>query len=70
MKNIVEVLKQKEAEMQQVQAEIDALRVALRLLSEDDNTGRPLAPTGTTGTSPESRLKEIKMVSDAPRQFP
>jgi hypothetical protein len=35
MKNIYEVLKQKEAQIQQLQKEIDALRIAARLLSED-----------------------------------
>lgn len=68
MKNIVEVLKQKEAELQQLQGEVDALRVAIRLLAEDgDNSGRVLAPTGT---SLESRVKEIKTVSETTRQFP
>ncbi len=68
MKNIVEVLKQKEAELRQVQADVEALRAAVRLLSEDgDNSESSLAPTGT---SSESRLREIKMVSDTTRQFP
>jgi hypothetical protein len=68
MKNIVEMLKQKEAELQRVQVEVDALRVAMRLLAEDgDNSGRSLAPTGT---SFESRVKEIQTASDTTRQFP
>ena len=68
MKNIVEVLKQKEAELRQLQAEVDALRVAIRLLSEDpENSGRGLAPTGT---SSEARVKEIKTVSETTSQFP
>ena len=68
MKNIVELLKEKEAELRQLQAEVDALRVAIRLLSEDpENSGRLLAPAGT---SPESRVKEIKTVSGTTSQFP
>jgi len=68
MKNIVELLKQKETELRQLQVEVDALRVAIRLLSEDTaNSGRVLAPAGT---SPESRVKEIKTVSETTSQFP
>jgi prefoldin subunit 5 len=66
MKNIVEVLKQKEAELGQLQLEVEALRVAIRLLSDDsENSGRVLAPTGTS-----SSVKEIKTGSDGMRQFP
>jgi hypothetical protein len=65
MKNITEVLREKEAQLQQVQMEVDALRVAMKLLSEDgDNHGRSLAPTGT-----EARVQEIKNSSSS-RQFP
>jgi hypothetical protein len=68
MKNLVEVLKQKEQDLQQIQTEVDALRLAIRLVSEDgDNHGRPLAPTGT---SSESRVKEINLGSAPTRQFP
>lgn len=68
MKNIVEVLKQKELELQQIQTEVDALRLAMRLVSDDgDIHGRPLAPTGT---SSESRVKEINTGSAPTRQFP
>jgi hypothetical protein len=68
MKNLVDVLRQKEAELQQIQADINALRTALRLVSEEgENYGRPLAPTGT---SSESRITEITMGPSATRQFP
>jgi hypothetical protein len=67
MKNIVEVLRQKEMELQQIQAEVEALRVALRLVSEDgDNLARAPLPTGL----PESRVTEISSGSNATRQFP
>lgn len=36
MKNIYDVLKQKEAQIEQLQTEIEALRVAARLLADDD----------------------------------
>ena len=69
MKNIVEVLRQKEAELQQLQGEVEALRVAIRLLSDDPgSSGRVSA---LTGTSSEPRVKEILTAPDAPaRQFP
>lgn len=68
MKNIGEVLKQKEAELQRVQTEVEALRLAIQLLSEDgDNAVRSLA---TIGVSSEFRGKEMKMVSGATREFP
>ena len=47
MKNIYEVLRQKELEFQQLQRDIEALRVAARLLADDNeaatSTARPLA---------------------------
>jgi hypothetical protein len=44
MKDIYEVLRQKEAELQKLHKEIEALRVAARLLAEDgDGDGQPEA---------------------------
>ena len=37
MKNIYEVLRQKELELQQLQKDIEALRVAARLLADDSD---------------------------------
>lgn len=37
MKNIYEVLRQKELELQQLQKDIEALRVAARLLADDND---------------------------------
>ena len=63
MKSLVEVLRQKESELQQIQAEVDALRLALRLVSEEgESYGRSLA---ATGTSSESRVTEINTGSGA-----
>lgn len=36
MKNVYEVLREKEAQLRQVQIEVDALRVAAPLLSEEN----------------------------------
>lgn len=38
MKNIVEVIKQKEREIQQLECDIETLRAAARLLAEDSET--------------------------------
>lgn len=68
MKNIVEVLKQKEAEIQQLQRDIEILRLAFPLLSEDGDQrleGRVL-----TGTAPEARAKGVVAEIGSQRQFP
>jgi hypothetical protein len=44
MKNIYEVLKQKEAQIQQIQKEIEALKIAARLLADDGEIERPVSP--------------------------
>jgi hypothetical protein len=75
MKNIIEVLRLKEQELQQIQGEVEALRTAIKLVSEDGenlsgdgyNHAHALAPTGT---SSESRVQEISAGSAARRQFP
>lgn len=74
MKNIIEVLRNKEQELHTLQGEIEALRLAIRLVSEDgDNLTsaegqvHSVAPTGTLS---ESRLKEINAGSTSRRQFP
>lgn len=51
MKNIHDVLRQKELEIQQIQREIEALRLVARLLADDTDTDavtvRPIASTST-----------------------
>ncbi len=39
MKNPAEVLRQKETELQNLQSEIEALRIAVRLCSDDGDSG-------------------------------
>jgi hypothetical protein len=51
MKNIYEVLRQKENEIQQLQKDIEALRVAARLLA-DDNELETVRTVTSTGTAP------------------
>jgi hypothetical protein len=73
MKSIVEVLRQKEMELHQIQVEVEALRVALRLVSEEgENYGPSLAATGTSSEGRDSRVnvKEINAGANTTRQFP
>ena len=51
MKNIYEVLRQKENEIQQLQKDIEALRVAARLLADDNDVDTVRSVT-STGTAP------------------
>jgi hypothetical protein len=53
MKNIFEVMRQKEAEIQQLQREIEALRTAARLLADEgDPSPDSFGRSSNTGASP------------------
>jgi hypothetical protein len=67
MKNIVDVLRQKEAELQQLQKDIELLRNAMRLLA-DEGDSRP-EPVMRPAPVPASRAKE-SAAEVGPRQFP
>ena len=49
MKTVSELLNQKEHEMQKLQAELDALRLVARLLSEAEEGVPAVAPAGPNG---------------------
>ena len=72
MKNIFEVLSQKETELVKLQTELEALRVAARLLSEEGDP--PLAslqsPLATTDLVSEVHTKGPAMPAAHLRQFP
>jgi hypothetical protein len=78
MKNIYEVLRQKENEIQQLQKDIEALRVAARLLADDNelDTVRTVTSTGTaprvSATAGASAVKPAETLGPAVgiRQFP
>jgi hypothetical protein len=77
VKDIYEVLSQKEAQLRQLQTEIDALRLAARLLSgEPEQPQAPVAATSSTVESPERPRppRRAEVPSEAPakaiRQFP
>ena len=64
MKSIDEVLRKKEGEMAQIQKEIEALRLAQKLLNEDE-TPR-VAPTAAKSAVPVAPAAW----DAAPKQFP
>ncbi len=78
MKNIYEVLRQKEQEVQQLQRDIEALRVAARLLADDNEaeaaTARPnvAAPRVSAAAAVAAAVKPAESLSTAAgiRQFP
>ena len=53
MKNVYEVLRQKELEISRLQKEVEALRVAAALLSEDD--GKENKPRLASSTAPQPK---------------
>jgi hypothetical protein len=78
MKNIYEVLRQKENEIQQLQKDIEALRVAARLLADDSevDTMRSVAGTGTAprvstaAVAPTTKSADSLGPAVGIRQFP
>jgi regulator of replication initiation timing len=78
MKNIYDVLKQKEAQIEQLQAEIEALKVAARLLADDDevlevprNSGTAVAGTPLASVTRMSTRDNSHTAWDATnKQFP
>ena len=62
MKNISDVLKQKEAELERIQREIEVLRAAQRLLS-DEADGDAVRATATANTAANTKTGTL-------RQFP
>ena len=79
MKNLYEVLRQKELEVQQLQKEIEALRVAARLLADDNDTetsaSRPVpsmvaTPRISSAVAATVRPAEPMAPSSGIRQFP
>ena len=53
MKNVYEVLRQKELEISQLKKEVEALRVAAPLLSEDNDSGDENKPRLASSTVPQ-----------------
>jgi len=67
VKNIFEVLKQKEAALQQLQIEVEVLRRAVAMLSEEGDP--PREPRPLPQAVNETKPKPVTEMS-SPRQFP
>ena len=61
MKNVHDVLRQKETDRDRILAEIDALRVAIPLLEEEQN-----APQESTNRRPNEDTNEVSNASSTP----
>ena len=57
MKNVYEVLRQKELELSRLEKEVEALRVAAPLLSEDKEAGNDNKPTLTAATVAQQPIR-------------
>ncbi len=64
MKNIYDVLRQKEAEIQELQKDIEALRIAARLLADESDSDTSVKPV------PAARPAAVAVPRDGLRQFP
>ncbi len=57
MKNVYEVLRQKELELARLEKEVEALRVAAPLLSEDKEAGDNKPSLATTNPAPQQPIR-------------
>jgi hypothetical protein len=57
MKNVYEVLRQKELELSRLEKEVEALRVAAPLLSEDKESGNDNKPTLAPSAAPQQPIR-------------
>jgi hypothetical protein len=57
MKNVYEVLRQKELELARLEKEVEALRVAAPLLSDDKDAGSENKPTLAATNAPQQPIR-------------
>jgi hypothetical protein len=67
MKDVYEVLRQKELELARVEAEVEALRVAAPLLSEDHELNDDGKPDATASTVPSRPIRMQQAVNASPQ---
>ncbi len=70
MKNVFDVLRQKESELQQIQKEIEALRVAARLLADEQEADDDSGPSRTAVAAVLSRPAPATTASSSPALRP
>ena len=67
MKDVYEVLRQKELEISRLETEVEALRVVAPLLSENQEVSHDDQPTATSSTAPSQRIRVPKAVNANPQ---
>jgi hypothetical protein len=67
MKNVYEVLRQKELELSRLEKEVEALRVAAPLLSEDKEAGNDNKPTLAASATTQQPIRSPQPASAAPQ---
>ena len=67
MKNVYEVLRQKELELARLEKEVEALRVAAPLLSEDKEAGIDNKPTLAASASAQQPIRIPQPANAAPQ---
>jgi hypothetical protein len=67
MKDIFELLRQKELEISRLKIEVEALRVAAPLLSDDKDVGHENKPTSSRSTSPPAPIRVPQAVNANPQ---
>ena len=66
MKNVYEVLRQKELELTRLEKEVEALRVAAPLLSEEKEQISEAPKPSLTSTAPQQPVRIPPVVASAP----
>jgi hypothetical protein len=68
MRNINDVLREKEAELQQLEKEIEVLRLAASLLAEEETpaVSGPVAPVAAPQAQPPAPSSKKKLISEMP----
>lgn len=70
MDGISDLLRQKEGELQQIQVEVEALRLAMcQIAEEGEHTGSQGRTLALTGTGLNQRVEEINAAVPSPRRF-
>jgi hypothetical protein len=67
MKNVYEVLRQKELELSRLEKEVEALRVAAPLLSEDKEAGNDNKPTLAASATTQQPIRIPQPANAAPQ---
>jgi hypothetical protein len=65
MKNIQDVIRSKEQQLQQIQKELEALKLAAKLLTEDGDAAAPAARPAAATTAPGMVMRPASAAKDS-----